>query len=70
MTYGWVIFTSTKQKLAKGHGPWAGRPSLMRAEARGMLSASVFLGILQTVGDGAMGFPRVKLMADNPSLIS
>ena len=41
----------------------------LKAEAGGMLSASVFLGILQTVSNGAMGFPRVKLMADNSSLI-
>ena len=35
MTYGWVMYTSTKKILATGQGPCAGRPSSMRGEAGG-----------------------------------
>ena len=70
MTYGWVLFTDTKQKLAEGHGPYAGPPSSTRAEAGGMHSARLFLAELQLVSHHAMGNPNIKLMADNSSLIS
>ena len=70
MTYGWVLYSHTKQKLATSNGPCTGRPSLMRSEAAGMLSPILLLSTLQRISNYAMGRPTVKFMADNQSLIT
>ena len=70
MTYGWVMVSSHRKKIASGHRPCVGRPSYMRSEAAGVLSHILFLSTLQQITNNAMGKPIVRFMTDNQSLIT
>jgi len=68
-SYGWLLCTSTGQTLAENHGPSMGPPSRPRADAWGILSASLFLKylprFLQDIGDQ----PPVWILNRNPGII-
>ena len=69
MSYGWVISSLDGNNIAKGYGPCHGRPSSLRAEAHGMLAASIFLGMLQEFSNWSFTPLQVDFLADNSSLI-
>jgi len=48
MTFGWVICTPNKWRLGTAAGPCIGRVNLLRHEASGMLSVSLFFALVKT----------------------
>ena len=69
MTSVWVISTPSGTRLANGMGPCHGRPSSLRSKASAMLSASLFLGMIQEFTGHAFTCIPVTFAADNISLI-
>ena len=47
MTFSWVLSTPDGKRLATAAGNCQGRESSLRAEATGMLSALVFMAMIQ-----------------------
>ena len=47
MSFGWVLSTAGGVHLATSYGGCDGRDSLLRAEAVGMLSISIFIALLE-----------------------
>ena len=47
VTFGWVLSTPGEHRLVQVAGHCQGRESSLRAEATGMLSATLFIALLQ-----------------------
>ena len=69
MTFGWIIAQANGTRIVKGYGRCNGRASSLRAEAAGILAASIFLGMIQKYTNYYLQNLQVKFMADNDGLI-
>ena len=68
-SYGWLLCTSTGQTLAENHGPSMGPPSRPRADAWGILSATLFLWYLPSFLGDTDNQPPVWILNRNPGII-
>ena len=69
MTFGWLLSTPAGTRIAEGSGPCNGRPSSLRSEAAGMLSASLFIAMIQEFTQFSFNKIKMVFAADNKSLI-
>ena len=69
MTFGWVMCTPGGHRLAQAAGHCQGRESSLRAEATGMLSATVFIALLQQYRQENITPVKVQYTSDNLELI-
>ena len=68
MTFGWVICTPNKWRLATAAGPCSGRVNSLRHEAAVMLSVSLFFALVKTYFE--LESVTVKFVSDNLELIN
>ena len=69
MTYAWILSTPHGDRIAQCPGHSQGRESSLRAEATGMLSATVFLAMLQQYQQGTSKQLDVRYISDNMEII-
>ena len=69
MTSAWVLSSPSGQRLALGMSTCHGRPSSLRSDASAMLSASLFIGMVQVFTNFAFSSIQVIFAADNSALI-
>ena len=69
MTYAWILSTPHGDRIAQCPVHSQGRESSLRAEATGMLSATVFLAMLQQYQQGTSKQLDVRYISDNMELI-
>ena len=70
MTFGWATSTHHRQRLATVAGHCQGKEISLRAEAAGMLSASVFVELLQQYSKFENDPLPIIYVSDNLELIS
>ena len=68
MTFGWVVCTPDKWRLANAAGPCSGRVNLIRHEAAGMLSVSLFFALVKIYF--GLESVEVKFVSNNLDLIN
>ena len=69
-TFAWVLSTPDDKRLATAAGNCQGRESSLRAESTGMLSASVFMVMIQLYRDEATIMIKMRYISDNLELIN
>ena len=69
MTFEWVMCTPGGNRLAQAAGHCQGRKSSLRAEATGMLSATIFIALLQQYRGETITPVKVQYTSDNLELI-
>ena len=69
MTFGWVMSTPGGHRLAKAAGHCQGRENSLRPEATGMLSATVFIALLQQYQKENITSVKVQYTSDNLELV-
>jgi len=69
MTYAWILFTPQGNRIAHCPGHSQGRESSLQAEATGMLSAAVFLAMIQQYQQGTTKQLDVRYISNNMELI-
>ena len=70
MTFAWIFSTPDWKRLATAAGNCQGQESSSRAEATGMLSASVFMAMIQLYTHEATSTIKMRYIIDNLELIN
>ena len=68
MTFGWIMSTPDGEYVASCAGHSYGRESSLRAEATGMLSASVFITMVRQYNSNQDNVVRVQYVSDKMNL--
>ena len=69
MTFGWVSSTPGDHRLVQAAGHCQGRESSLRVEATGILSATVFIALLQQYREENITSLKLQYTSNNLELV-